>query len=124
LPALPFLAFPVAFALETGAVRRLAAGLVAYSVTIMLLVVATNPLFDDPYYTPGAYNPLIGQTLRDIQQGVWQNNWANVFGLRGAFSLVPLAVCAAFVASNIARRQIPATSDTGSAVQPEQARPR
>jgi len=92
LPALPFLAFPVAFALCNRLMRRVAVLLVAYSVVVMLLVVATNPLFADPHFVSGVGDPLIDQTFHDVVHGVWQNNWANLFGLHGVAALLPLGI--------------------------------
>jgi hypothetical protein len=92
LPALPFLAFPTAFAFERHALRRLGVMLVAISGTIMLLVVATNPLFGDPRYVPHIQNPLVDQTLRDLADGRFQNNWGMLFHLPGLTSLIPLMV--------------------------------
>ncbi|MDB5059125.1 MAG: hypothetical protein JWO59_2597, partial [Chloroflexi bacterium] len=91
LPALPFLALPVAFVADRGRLGVLARYLILLSVTLMAMVIATNPLLGDPYYVPGLFNPLIDQTLRDVMDGRWQNNWGMVFGLRGWVSLVPLA---------------------------------
>ncbi len=94
LPALPFLVFPIAFVERTGALRRIGAVLIGYSIVVLVAVVATNPLFGDPHYVRGAYNPLIDQTWHDVVTGHWQNTWAMLFGLRGPLALAPLAVFA------------------------------
>jgi hypothetical protein len=96
LPALPFLVFPVTFSFEIKALRSIGLILISYSVALMALVVATNPLFGDPHYVANAGNPIIDQTLHDVSSGVWQNNWGMVFGLHGVAALVPLAALAAY----------------------------
>jgi hypothetical protein len=103
LPALPFLAFPIAFVADQGWLRSLARALVGLSVLVMAMVVATNPLFGDPHYIPGLINPLVDQTLRDIRTGRWQNNWGMVLGLHGWLSLVPLVVIVLIMTKNIRR---------------------
>ena len=90
LPALPFLVFPVAFALRERWVWRLAAALVGLSSLVMLLVVATDPLFGDPYYVRHVGFPLVDQTLHDLWTGKLQNNWGLALRLPGLLSLAPL----------------------------------
>lgn len=90
LPALPFLAFPVAFALRERRVRLPATALVALSSAAMLLVIATDPLFGDPYYVRHVGFPLADQTLHDLWTGTLQNNWGLVLHLPGLLSLAPL----------------------------------
>ncbi|HWE63529.1 MAG TPA: hypothetical protein VHB98_17590 [Chloroflexota bacterium] len=87
LPALPFLALPVAFAVRRAAWRRLAIGLVSFSVVTLLLVLVTNPT-----YVPPAPVPFVDQTLHDLASGRLQNNWGMLFRLPGFASLVPLAI--------------------------------
>jgi hypothetical protein len=103
LPALPFLIVPIAYIDRSRALRRAGALLIVYSALVLLAVVATNPLFGDPRYVPGLYNPLVDQTLHDMLTGHWQNTWATLFGLRGLLGLAPLAILAAALARRIAR---------------------
>jgi hypothetical protein len=101
LPALPFLVFPIAFIDRNSALCRVGALLIGYSIVVLIAVAATNPLFGDPHYLHGVYNPLIDQTWHDIVSGRWQNTWAMLFGLRGPLALVPLAVVAILQARKI-----------------------
>ena len=111
LPALPFLAFPVLFAGERPLLRRLGMALIVWSSAVMLLVMATNPLFADPYYVKSVSNPLIDQTLHDVARGAWQNNWGMVFGLRGPSALLPLGLAAAWILRGMCR-SLSATTNT------------
>lgn len=93
LPALPFLTFPVLFAIANPRLRRVCRYLIAFSVVQLLLVVATNPLYGDPHYVANVRIPFVNQTLHDIASGHLQNNWGMVFSLPSFFSLLPLAGC-------------------------------
>lgn len=118
LPALPFLVFPIAFAFEHRALRRLGAALVAVSAAILLLVVSTNPLFADPRYVAHVGNPLIDQTLRDLRDGRLQNNWGMVLRLPGLASLIPLGLAILPLVRRLPRGPgpSPAVQEPGSAV--------
>jgi hypothetical protein len=86
LPALPFLAFPVAFVLQTTPMRRLARVLIAFSVAMLLLTLVT-----DPAYVTTQPVPFVDITLHDLATGKIQNNWGMLFHLPGYASLLPLA---------------------------------
>jgi hypothetical protein len=103
LPALPFLVFPIAFVDRSRVLCRIGAILMGFSVVMLIAVIATNPLFGDPHYVPGAFNPLIDQTWHDITSGHWQNTWANVIGLRGPLGLVPLTIAATLQVRKLVR---------------------
>jgi hypothetical protein len=104
LPALPFLAFPTAFAFQQPALRKLGAILITVSVAAMVLVVGTNPLFGDPRFVRHVGNPLVDQTLHDLTNGQVQNNWGMVLHLAGAASLIPLVVLLLLLARALRKR--------------------
>ena len=108
LPALPFLAFPVVFALQRSILYRSARLLIAISIVVLGLVVITNPLFGDPHFVAGVRNPLIDQTLHDLAIGRLQNNWGMVLHLPGYSSLLPLALLV-WVMSRRLRRGVQAS---------------
>ena len=95
LPALPFLAFPVAFALADRRLLRLAQLLVAISVVELLLIVAVRPFFGTSPV------PFIDETLHFAANGQWQNNWGRLFRLPGPASLLPLLAIAFVLARRI-----------------------
>jgi hypothetical protein len=101
LPALPFFALPVAFALRRPALRQIVLGLVALSVTMFLFILVTNPT-----YINSQSVPFITITLRDLAAGTLQNNWGMLFHLPGYASLLPLAV-GLFLLGRRAWRQLP-----------------
>ena len=103
LPALPFVVFPVAFALSKPSVKRLAIVLIAVSSLVLLLVLATNPLFGDPKYVAHVRNPLVDQTLHDLAIGRLQNNWGKLFQLPGITSLLPLVIGIALLGRRMRR---------------------
>jgi hypothetical protein len=106
LPALPFLVFLVAFALANERLRRVGRVLIVISIAVLALVVSTNPLFGDPHYGFGGQNPFVDQTLRDLKNGAWQNNWGVILGLHGALSLLPLVLAIALFARVLRREQM------------------
>jgi hypothetical protein len=122
LPALPFLVLPVAFVVDRDHLGVPARFLIGLSVLLMAMVVATNPLFGDPHYVPGLFNPVIDQTLRDVLNGRWQNNWGMVLGLRGWLSLLPLAAAELIIGRTILRRlrERGSTQDADHAMTPAQ----
>jgi hypothetical protein len=90
LPALPFLALPVAFALRPGGIYRLAWGLVGVSCLCMVAVLATGPLL-------GFGDPLWHETVPALLEGKVQNNWGMLVQLQGLPSLLPLVVGVAWL---------------------------
>jgi len=104
LPALPFLTFPVLFAIADPRVRKVCQYLIAFSVGQLLLVVATNPLYGDPRYVANVRVPFLNQTLPDLAAGRLQNNWGMIFALPSYLSLLPLAVCVWWAARRLRAR--------------------
>lgn len=98
LPALPFLAFPVVFALGDRRLLRLAQVLIAVSVAEMLLIVSVRPWFGTSPI------PFIDETLHYAASGQWQNNWGRLFRLPGPASLLPLLALAFILARRIGGR--------------------
>jgi hypothetical protein len=90
LPALPFLVFPVLFALQEARSRRIGQSLICFSVVQLVLIVMTNPLYGDPRYVQNVMLPFFDQTLHDLAIGRLQNNWGMVFALPSYASLIPL----------------------------------
>jgi hypothetical protein len=84
-PALPFLAFPVAFALRRSPWRRLAPWLIGLSVGIVAVCCVTVLIF-----LPGVRDPIVMLALTHLLRGPAPNNWGMLLGLRGELSLVPL----------------------------------
>ncbi|HEY8286537.1 MAG TPA: hypothetical protein VIJ28_19280 [Chloroflexota bacterium] len=101
LPALPFLTFPVLFAIADPRLRRVCRYLIIFSVVQLFLVVATNPLYGDPRYVANVRIPFLNQTLPDLASGRLQNNWGMVFSLPSYFSLLPLVGCLWFAARRL-----------------------
>jgi len=98
LPALPFLAFPVVFALADRRLLRLAQVLIAVSVAEMLLIVSIRPWFGTSQV------PFLDETLHFAKLGQWQNNWGRLFLLPGPASLLPLLTIAFLLARRIRDR--------------------
>ena len=98
LPALPFLAFPVVFALGDRRLLRLAQVLIAVSVAEMLLIVSVRPWFGTSPI------PFVDETLHFAASGQWQNNWGQLFRLPGPASLLPLLAIAFILARRIRGR--------------------
>ena len=84
-PALPFLAFPVAFALRRSPWRRLAPWLIGLSVGIVAVCCVTVLIF-----LPGVPDPLVTLGVAHLLHGPAPNNWGMLLGLRGEMSLAPL----------------------------------
>ena len=104
LPALPFLTFPVLFALAEPRVRKVCRYLIVFSVVQLFLVVATNPLYGDPRYVANVRIPFLNQTLPDLAAGRLQNNWGMVLALPSYLSLLPLALCLWWAARRLRAR--------------------
>ena len=99
LPAVPFLVLPAASALGHRRLRAVGTVLVAVSVTVLMAVVSTRPIFP-----MGMQNPLWSETLHDLGSGKMQNNWGMVFGLPGILSLLPLFLAAALIVRPLFRK--------------------
>src|SRR5919199_1885571 len=84
-PALPFLAFPVAFALRQSPWRRLAPWLICLSVGIVAVCCVTVLIF-----LPGVPDPIVTLAVAHLLHGPVPNNWGMLLGLRGEMSLAPL----------------------------------
>jgi hypothetical protein len=103
IPALPFFALPVVFAVERPGLRRLGIVLVAIAVIELLLVVVTNPLYGDPLYQGNVWHPFVDQTLHDLATVRLENNWGMVLGLPGYLSLLPLLLIEGLLARRLLR---------------------
>lgn len=84
-PALPFLAFPVAFALRRSPWRRAGPWLIGLSVAIVALCCVTVLIF-----VPGRMDPLLQLALPHLLRGPAPNSWGMLVGLRGNAALLPL----------------------------------
>jgi hypothetical protein len=84
-PALPFLTFPVAFALRQSPWRRLAPWLIGLSVGIVAVCCVTVLIF-----LPGVPDPIVTLAVAHLLHGPVPNNWGMLLGLRGEMSLAPL----------------------------------
>ncbi len=87
-PALPFLLFPVAFALRRARWYRAGRALIILSIGIVALCCVTVVIF-----LPGVPDPILTLALPRLLHGPTPNNWGLLLGLRGPASLLPLAVC-------------------------------
>ena len=85
-PALPFLTFPVAFALREAPWHRVGPWLIGLSITIVAICCATVLVF-----LPGIPNPIVTVALDHLIHGMALNDWGVLLGLRGGASLLPLA---------------------------------
>lgn len=85
-PALPFLAYPVAFAMRKRPWSVAAPGLIWLSVAIVGICCVTVLVF-----LPGVQNPILDLAVAHLLHGPTPNNWGMVLGLHGAWSLAPLA---------------------------------
>jgi hypothetical protein len=87
LPALPFLAIGLGFALEDATWKVLAVPLILLSVvTIWGLTLA-----DQAFPPDTLVNPLMQYAIPNLKEGNIARNFGNVFGLRGYGGLAPLA---------------------------------
>jgi hypothetical protein len=84
-PALPFLTFPVAFALRRSPWHRLAPWLIGLSVGIVAVCCVTVLIF-----LPGVPDPIVMLAMAHLLHGPAPNNWGMLLGLRGELSLAPL----------------------------------
>lgn len=84
-PALPFLVFPIAFALRRRRWRRVGRLLILLSIAIVAASCLAVLIFPQ-----GQANPFIGSVLPRLLRGPAENNWGLLLGLRGWASLVPL----------------------------------
>jgi len=92
-PALPFLVFPVAFAVRQAAWKRLGPWLIGASIAVVGLSCVTVLIFE-----PRPSNPLLQLVLPRLFHGPTPNvwgftllNWGMLLGLHGAASFLPLA---------------------------------
>ena len=111
VPALPFLAVPVTFALQKRLWRFLAIPLAAFSILTMMVSMATAPLFPPQTLRPVFVNPIYGWAWPRLFSGQVNNNWGFFLGLRGIPSLAPLLLIEVFLAVILYRRLVtPVTS--------------
>jgi hypothetical protein len=99
-PALPFLVFPIAFAVRRSAWKRLGPWLIGVSIAVVGLSCITVLIFETH-----PSNPLIQLVLPRLLHGPRPNNWGftllnwgMLLGLHGAASFLPLAGCEALLA--------------------------
>lgn len=95
-PALPFLLFPVAFALRRRPWRRMGGWLIGVSVAIVSLCCLTVTIF-----LPGVPNPIVNLALAHLLRGPAPNNWGMFFGLPGELSFLPLLLVEAALAGGL-----------------------
>jgi hypothetical protein len=97
-PALPFLVFPVAFALRRAPWSRLGAWLIGLSVAIVGLCCVTVLIF-----LPGVPNPIVSLALAHLISGPTPNTWGLLLGLHGGLSRLPLVAVEALLALGLWR---------------------
>lgn len=102
-PALPFLLFPVAFALRRRPWSRLAPWLIAVSVGIVTLCCVTVVIF-----LPGVQDPIPQLAIPHLLHGPTPNSWGVLLGLHGVGALAPLAAMEAALGVALWRRLSPA----------------
>jgi hypothetical protein len=93
LPALPFLAIGLGFALEDVTWKTLCVPLVLLSVAATWGLTLANQAFPPDTLV----NPLMQYAIPNLREGNIARNLGNVFGLRGFIGLAPMAGAAAFL---------------------------
>jgi hypothetical protein len=88
-PMLPFMVFPIVFALQRRAWRGVFVVLGACSVAIMYLIMASGSGGGFAY---GDHNPLVNEVARRLQHGHIEVNWGYLLYQTGVPSLVPLVL--------------------------------